>query len=308
MWRATFVWHVEDVDLYGINFVHYGAPKTWYCVPPKYGHLLEKACKKLFPDSARLCSGFMRHKICLVSPEVCMQNVYSFSFFSNIDIISQKIPLFTHVLWKSVILFHYFTSTLLNTLSHEQSILKIWLKFPYLHYLTLYVCLVTSHCFSVTWQDGCTCSQNGSRREEHHHSFPICLSRRFFRTFSFKDYCISFFLICFFSGFNHGFNIAESTNFASLRWIEYGKRHLPCDCKTNAVRIDMSVFVKRFQKDRYEAWLKGLDIEPHPEAPEDVKKDVLERQKDPLAYAKKMEKKVYVLMDSFQCPFINAKI
>jgi len=70
MWKATFSWHVEDMDLYAINMVHYGAPKTWYCVPPKYGHLLEKACKSLFPNVASFCSNFMRHKTCLLNPSV----------------------------------------------------------------------------------------------------------------------------------------------------------------------------------------------------------------------------------------------
>lgn len=33
------------------------------------------------------------------------------------------------------------------------------------------------------------------------------------------------------AGFNHGFNCAESTNFASERWIEYGKRASHCYCR-----------------------------------------------------------------------------
>jgi len=35
------------------------------------------------------------------------------------------------------------------------------------------------------------------------------------------------------SGYNHGYNCAESTNFASERWIEYGKRCLQVTCSNN---------------------------------------------------------------------------
>lgn len=34
------------------------------------------------------------------------------------------------------------------------------------------------------------------------------------------------------AGFNHGFNCAESTNFATPRWVEYGKRASQCSCRS----------------------------------------------------------------------------
>ena len=45
MWRATFAWHVEDMDLFSINYIHFGAPKFWYAVPQGRASALEQAMK-----------------------------------------------------------------------------------------------------------------------------------------------------------------------------------------------------------------------------------------------------------------------
>lgn len=63
---------------------------------------------------------------------------------------------------------------------------------------------------------------------------------------------------CYHAGFNTGYNCAESTNFASIRWIEFGKNAKLCTCKPDSVRIYMDPFVKRFQTpEEYEKFINS---------------------------------------------------
>jgi len=193
MWKATFSWHVEDMDLHSINYLHYGQPKTWYVVPPKYGYLMERAARKLFPNVASWCSNFMRHKTCLISPHMLDQ----------LGVPYQKV------------------------VQEERNAIIV---FPYAYH----------------------------------------------------------------SGFNHGFNIAESTNFALERWIEYGKRARQCDCSRSRVTFSMDTFVKRFQPEKYEDWKSGKDIAPHPEDPEEVRQEIMLRANNPAEYAKMMQERMWL--------------
>ncbi|XP_073848965.1 uncharacterized protein isoform X2 [Musca autumnalis] len=166
MWKTTFAWHTEDMDLYSINYLHFGAPKTWYAVPPEYGRKLEKVANQYFPASYKNCNAYLRHKMTLISPQILKQH---------------DVPV--------------------NKITQEKG--EIMITFPFGYH----------------------------------------------------------------AGFNHGFNCAESTNFAMERWIEYGKRAVQCTCSNDMVKISMDTFVKRFQPDRYEAWLEGTDYGLHPEDP-----------------------------------------
>uniref|UniRef100_A0A672YTN8 [histone H3]-trimethyl-L-lysine(9) demethylase n=1 Tax=Sphaeramia orbicularis TaxID=375764 RepID=A0A672YTN8_9TELE len=161
MWKTTFAWHTEDMDLYSINYLHFGEPKSWYCVPPEHGKRLERLAKGFFPGSSQNCEAFLRHKMTLISP----------SILKKFGIPFEKIT---------------------------QEAGEFMITFPYAYH----------------------------------------------------------------AGFNHGFNCAESTNFATERWIEYGKQAVLCSCRKDMVKISMDVFVRKFQPDRYEQWLAGRDMVP----------------------------------------------
>uniref|UniRef100_A0A4W3JX59 [histone H3]-trimethyl-L-lysine(9) demethylase n=1 Tax=Callorhinchus milii TaxID=7868 RepID=A0A4W3JX59_CALMI len=159
MWKTTFAWHTEDMDLYSINYLHFGEPKSWYAIPPEHGKRLERLAKGFFPGSSQGCDAFLRHKMTLISPSILKK--YSIPF----DRVTQEAG-------------------------------EFMITFPYGYH----------------------------------------------------------------AGFNHGFNCAESTNFATLRWIDYGKMATQCTCRKDMVKISMDVFVQFLQPDRYELWKSGKDI------------------------------------------------
>jgi len=74
MWKATFAWHLEDVDLYSINYLHFGAPKQWYSIAQGDARRFEQAMKSIWPTEAKACDQFLRHKSFLISPTRLLAN------------------------------------------------------------------------------------------------------------------------------------------------------------------------------------------------------------------------------------------
>ncbi|XP_065716635.1 lysine-specific demethylase 4C isoform X4 [Patagioenas fasciata] len=184
MWKTTFAWHTEDMDLYSINYLHFGEPKSWYAIPPEHGKRLERLAQGFFPSSSQGCDAFLRHKMTLISPSILKK--YGIPF----DKVTQEAG-------------------------------EFMITFPYGYH----------------------------------------------------------------AGFNHGFNCAESTNFATIRWIDYGKAAKLCTCRRDMVTISMDVFVRKFQPDRYQLWKQGKDLytidhtKPTPESTPEVKAWLQRRRK-----------------------------
>ncbi|EPZ35179.1 JmjC-domain-containing protein [Rozella allomycis CSF55] len=73
-WKATFAWHVEDLDLYSINYMHFGEPKQWYAIPRAFKRRFEELMKNIFSRDFQVCPEFLRHKSVLVSPIFLRKN------------------------------------------------------------------------------------------------------------------------------------------------------------------------------------------------------------------------------------------
>jgi jumonji domain-containing protein 2 len=78
-WRAMFAFHVEDYNLYSINFLHTGAEKSWYSIPLNYKQRFENMAQASFMEDYNDCREFMRHKTKMISPKRLKENGIAFN-------------------------------------------------------------------------------------------------------------------------------------------------------------------------------------------------------------------------------------
>lgn len=134
-----FAYHVEDFNLYSINYLHAGASKSWYSIKQKDKKRFESLAVSYNVEEHQQCHEFLRHKTKMFSP---------------------------------------------NKLKE----------------------------FGIE------------------HSTVVHNAGEFVITFP----------GAYHAGFNHGLNVAESTNFATPRWFDIGSTAKRCICRPHSVNINVS--------------------------------------------------------------------
>lgn len=176
MWRATFAWHVEDMDLYSINYIHFGAPKQWYAIRQSDRQRFELAMAGAFPSDSARCKHFMRHKSYLASPAFLAANAG------------------------------------IKPLRLVQKAQEFVITYPYGYH----------------------------------------------------------------SGFNLGYNCAESVNFALESWLDIGRKAGYCDCANDSVKMDVDAMLEE-SKEMMELDRKREEKERRKEAEEQMMQSELEK-------------------------------
>ena len=126
------------MDLYSINYIHFGAPKQWYSINQCDAEKFEAIMRSNFPNDHKGCPQFMRHKTFLASPSALESK--------GINV---------------------------NRLVHHEGEFVITFPFGY-----------------------------------H-------------------------------SGYNLGYNCAESVNFATEEWLDFGRKARKCNCAEDSVNINV---------------------------------------------------------------------
>ncbi|CAI1963978.1 hypothetical protein SEUBUCD646_0E02580 [Saccharomyces eubayanus] len=146
LWKASFSWHLEDQDLYSINYIHFGAPKQWYSIPQEDKFKFYRFMQEQFPEEAKNCPEFLRHKMFLASPKLLHEN-----------------------------------GIRCNEIVHHAG--EFMITYPYGYH----------------------------------------------------------------AGFNYGYNLAESVNFALEEWLPIGKKAGKCNCISDSVEIDVKKLAKSWK-------------------------------------------------------------
>lgn len=182
LWKASFSWHLEDQDLYSINYLHFGAPKQWYSIPQKQHQQFYALMKDIFSEDYKQCHEFLRHKTFLASPQ----------FLAKHGIICNKIV-------------------------HNQG--EFMITYPYGYH----------------------------------------------------------------AGFNYGYNLAESVNFALDDWFPFAEKTHKCECISDAVAINFRMIYCKFKGIPYQPTSTGLVTSPiqdkHPAPKPSTTYDVAAPQK-----------------------------